>query len=178
MSKIVINNLLDLVSQIHSKYDEISRITGRNFNMFDILGLSKNEVRLHSNIIAELLSPTGSHGQGTLYLNLFLNVLNEKKKSNQNGNDNSVVSLDTKTTKVSVELHIGKQTEEEGGRLDIICQDRNSNKIIIENKIHAPDQINQLLRYHNYDKNATLIYLNLYGGEPTELSLGNKIKSE
>jgi hypothetical protein len=27
----------------------------------------------------------------------------------------SVVSLDTKTTKVSVELHIGKQTEEEGG---------------------------------------------------------------
>ena len=79
---------------------------------------------------------------------------------------------------MSVELHIGKQTEEEGGRLDIICQDRNSNKIIIENKIHAPDQINQLLRYHNYDKNATLIYLNLYGGEPTELSLGNKIKSE
>lgn len=35
-----------------------------------------------------------------------------------------------------------------------------------------------MLRYHNYDKNATLIYLNLYGGEPTELSLGNKIKSE
>ncbi len=178
MSKIVINNLLDLVSQIHTKYDEISRITGRNFNMFDILGLSKNEVRLHSNIIAQLLSPSGSHGQGTLYLELFLNVLNEKKKSNQNSNDNSIVSLDTKTTKVSVEMHIGKQTEEEGGRLDIICQDRNGKKNIIENKINAPDQPNQLLRYHNYDKNATLIYLNKTGDVPQKLSLGDKDISE
>jgi len=171
------NNLLNQVNQIHSKYDEISRITGRNYNVFDILGLSKNEVRLHSKIIAQLLNPKGSHGQGSMYLELFIQILNNKIILLQNSDTNSgltTLNLDTKTTRVSVEEYIGKQTEDEGGRLDIICQDRYKNRIIIENKIDAPDQEKQLLRYRKYDKNAALVYLNLNGEEPSKLSLGDK----
>lgn len=177
MNKTPVNNLLDLVNQIHAKYVEINRITGFDFNVFDILELSKDEVRLHSNFIAQLLSPIGSHGQGSLYLDLFLRILNDRIISSHKNNNNigqNTVMLDPKTTKVSVELYIGKRTDEEGGRLDIICQDRKNSKIIIENKIDAPDQENQLLRYRKYDKNATLIYLTKFGTEPSNKSLGSK----
>ncbi len=48
--------------------------------------------------------------------------------------------------------------------------------IIIENKIYAGDQENQLRRYYNYAKehfkNYCLIYLTLDGHEPSETSLG------
>lgn len=176
-----INNLLDLVGQIRRKYDEISRITGRDYNIFDILQLSTQEVRLHSNIIAQLLSPKGSHGQGTRYLDLFFKVLKEKLDSNIDSNSkykNTLSNIDSKTVTVEVEKHIGSQTIEEGGRLDIILQDRYGNTIIIENKIYASDQRNQLLRYHNYNKNAVLVYLTLWGDEPTEESLGGKTIEE
>jgi len=178
MSTVSVNSLLDVVGQVQIKYDEINRITGRNYNVFDILGLSTNEVRLHSSFIAQLLSPSGKHGQGAVYLELFLNLLNDKIKSDENSNTQLSLVLDVKTTKVFVEMHVGKQTEEEGGRLDIICQDRDNHCLIIENKIHAPDQENQLLRYHNFDKNATLVYLNLFGDEPSQSSVGNKDHAE
>lgn len=178
MNNTSINNLLDIINHIKGKYDEISRITGRNFNMFEILGLTKNEVRLHSNFIAYLLNPNASHGQGTIYLDLFLKMISNKIKSPQTKNDAIEIKLDSKSTRVSVEYYIGKKTDEEGGRIDIICIDRNNNMIIIENKIHAPDQKNQLSRYNNYNKNAVLIYLDLFGNNPTNDSLGDKEISE
>ena len=178
MNNTSINNLLDIINHIKGKYDEISRITGRNFNMFEILGLTKNEVRLHSNFIAYLLNPNASHGQGTIYLDLFLKMISNKIKLTQTKNDTIEIKLDSKSTRVSVEYYIGKKTDEEGGRIDIICIDRNNNMIIIENKIHAPDQKNQISRYNNYNKNAILIYLDLFGNNPTKDSLGDKEISE
>lgn len=177
MSHSTVSNLLDVVNLVDLKYNELNQITGRNYNVFEILGLTTNEVRLHSSFIAQLLSPNGKHGQNSTYLDLFLTLLNDKIKSNE-FNNLSIVFLDVKTTKVTVELHIGKQSENEGGRLDIILQDRNNNCLIIENKIHAPDQEHQLLRYHNYNKNATLVYLNLFGDTPSKKSVGCKDQAE
>lgn len=63
--------------------------------------------------------------------------------------------------------YIGKKTDGDGGRIDIIVTDGNGNAVIIENKIYAADQDKQMVRYHNYAKhnfNAhNLFYLSLYG---------------
>lgn len=47
-----------------------------------------------------------------------------------------------------------------------------NNHLIIENKIYAGDQKNQLLRYHNFKPEANMIYLTLFGSEPSKESLG------
>jgi len=56
-------SLLNQVSSIVTQYDKIARITGENFNVFNVLKLSTSEVRTHSALLAELLNPEGSHGQ-------------------------------------------------------------------------------------------------------------------
>ncbi|MBX0332941.1 PD-(D/E)XK nuclease family protein [Pontibacter sp. HSC-14F20] len=66
-------NLLDNVGAIHHKYQKLEKQEG--FNIFSVLRSHSDEVRVHSRFIAELLNPKGSHGQGTLFLNLFLNEL-------------------------------------------------------------------------------------------------------
>ena len=53
------------------KQTEISR-RGENFNVFNVLGLWSEEVRLHSAMLAELLNPEGSHGCGEAFLKLFI----------------------------------------------------------------------------------------------------------
>ena len=50
-----INSLLQQVSIIQRKYDEIAKITGGNFNIFSIMRAESDEVRTHSRIIAEFL---------------------------------------------------------------------------------------------------------------------------
>ena len=39
--------------------------SGETFNVFEVLRLQRNEVRLHSSFIAALLDPQGSHGLKT-----------------------------------------------------------------------------------------------------------------
>lgn len=88
--------------------------------------------------------------------------------------------LDTKEATVETEYSIGYKNNDstEGGRIDIFVYDNKKNAIIIENKIYAGDQKNQLLRYYNYAfKNKfkfNIIYLTLYGDAASEDSVGNK----
>ena len=67
-----IENLLSQVSSITQKYDEIAYATGEKFNIFSVLKLETDEVRLHSRLIGELLNPRGNHGQEELFLKLFI----------------------------------------------------------------------------------------------------------
>lgn len=67
-----IEHLITEVRFIREKADEISKIKGENFNLFNILDRQTDEVKTHSAIIAELLDPKGSHGMGTEFLSLFL----------------------------------------------------------------------------------------------------------
>ena len=41
------------------------------FNLFHLLGVAKAEVTTHTALLANLLNPAGSHGQGTLFLETF-----------------------------------------------------------------------------------------------------------
>ena len=47
---------------------EESRYTAADFNIFRLLGVARAEVTTHSAMLAELLNPDGSHGQGDRFL--------------------------------------------------------------------------------------------------------------
>ena len=166
----VLQKLLSNVSKfyIESRKVETERWErGESFNIFNTLGLKSEEVRLHSAFIGELLNPNGSHGASSLFLKAFLQVI---------GIDEDYINCEACSANI-LERVIGTVTETEGGRIDVIVEDGN-HAVIIENKIYAADQCNQLLRYHNYgDKNFPagykLLYLTLYGHEPSDCSIGD-----
>jgi len=137
----------------------LARATGEHFNIFQILGIGRREVTTHSPMLAELLNPKGQHGQGPTFLRLFL------AQFDIHGFD---VESDKATMKM--EYHIGLVTEKSGGRIDIVVKDGNGATILIENKIGAGDQDNQMKRYREFDKRAHLFYLTLDGHKPSNLS--------
>jgi len=158
-----IQNLLQQVSAINKKYEEMARISGANYNVFEILKLSTNEVRTHSAFIGELLNPKGSHGQKDKYLKLFIEELGIKNFSTENAT-------------IELEKFIGYIPEDynKGGYIDIFIFDREKHVIAIENKIFAGDQKNQLKRYYKYCKESTknfhLFYLTLEGNDASDFS--------
>jgi hypothetical protein len=159
-----IQNFLTQISTIKKKYEEIAERTGENFNIFKVLKVTANEVRTHSAFVAELLNPKGSHGQKAIFLKLFVEQLSLKE-------------FDSESATVKVEKYIGLISNDgkEGGFIDIIITDKNKKAIIIENKLYAVDQRNQLLRYYNYGVKEykdrfKLLYLTLDGKEPSDLS--------
>lgn len=153
---------------------------GENYNIFNDLGFMSDEVHLHSMFLANLLNPKGSHGQRGKFLEAFLKML---QKSFPAISADSL-ELDTAVASVEVEKYIGRQTDSEGGRIDIYLTD-GKHSIIIENKIYAVDQRHQMLRYWNYgmsqkgddtEKSFVLIYLTLEGCSPSKESLGEDLK--
>lgn len=147
--------------------DRLDRIKhGDFFNVFNTIGLRTEEVRLHSAFIAELLNPKGKHGLSTLFLQAFLTRLELP------------CDFVNDAKGIITERYIGPKTKTNGGRIDIIIENGN-HAVIIENKIYADDQENQLLRYNNYGKKYfkdgfVLVYLTIDGDDPDEKSLGKK----
>ncbi len=139
---------------------------GEFFNVFNTIGLRTEEVRLHSAFIAELMNPKGSHGLSYRFLQAFLEVIDLP---------NDYIDYHRCSQNI-VERVIGPVTDKEGGRIDIIIEDGN-HAVIIENKIYAGDQTNQMLRYNNYGRKNfpegyKLVYLTLDGHYPDNCSLG------
>lgn len=165
-----INHLISKVSIISTKYQDIAKITGENFNIFSVMNMEKNEVKTHSAIIGELLNPNGKHGQGSVFLKLFFEEIEELK---------NIRNFNFKNAKVSVEEFIGRKNENEdfSGFIDIVIKD-SSNIIVIENKIDAKDQLEQLKRYKNHYPTCILLYLNLEGEPPTIDSTVDLIKDK
>ena len=172
-----LSQLLQDVSKIvveEKTLQEEKRKRGDNFNVFSVLGLQTSEVRLHSALIAELLSPDGGHGLGDKFMKAFLDVLNKHYEE--------PFCFDTESAKVIVEHNIGSISDnyESGGRIDLFIQDKNGQTIIIENKIYAGDQYRQMFRYNKYakeelklkDDQVKLLYLTLDRDDPSDDSLG------
>ena len=160
----IYQDLLKKTSDIIKEHEKIAKLTGENFNVFKILGVESKEVKTHSAFIAELLNPEGSHNQNEIFLKLFIDQLGVKNFKYQNAS-------------VEVEKNIGyvSDDKEEGGYIDIIITNTEKQAIIIENKIYAGDQENQLKRYYtygnkNFNNNFHLIYLTLDGASASEFS--------
>lgn len=151
--------LLAHVRELIGHRRELLRATGEHFNIFQILGVGHYEVSTHSAMLCNLLSPSGSHGQGAAFLKCFIAVL---------GLDGA---FDADSACVKPEASIGRRTDTAGGRLDILITDKAGGKIAIENKIHADEQDNWVRRYLNgLRPNGQLIYLTLDGSNPKQMA--------
>lgn len=141
---------------------------GECYNVFNVLGVDNQELS-HSAFLAALLNPHGSHGMQDAFLKAFIDTIAHGGTKHE---------LDTAHAKVYTEYNIGNINDTTGGRIDILITDRSDtgsgkgHAIIIENKIWAADQPNQLVRYHNFAPKATLLYLTLNGDESSDLSRG------
>jgi hypothetical protein len=168
-----IKNLLQQVSIIQKKYDDLAEYSGEHYNVFDILGVRSDELS-HSAILTNLLDAKGRHGQKDIFLELFIKQIKPLlEKSRYSEHINSFV---TKEATAKKEIHIGgvKHETAEGGRVDIVVSSGNKH-LVIENKIYAGDQDQQLLRYDNHYKNDPIIYLTRLGSEPSPASKGDLV---
>lgn len=141
--------LLEHLQGVIKFESERKKITAEDFNIFNILGISHMEVSTHSRFISNLLDPCGSHYQGNIFLELFMRKIGIE---------------DFNYADASIEV---EKSENKYGRFDIFITDDKNWTIIIENKIHAELQEEQLGRYIEYlketskTKNKKLLYLTL-----------------
>lgn len=150
-------NLVVLAKQYKNMLDKPSP-----YNLFSVLRSKSDEVRLHSRFLADLLNPKGQHGLKEQPLKLFLrNVLQI-----------SVVDED-----YSFEAFV------EYKNIDIFLFNRKTKQaIVIENKIYAVDQNQQLLRYYLTTRNEgfktiSILYLTLFGSDPHNSSIQGELGS-
>ncbi len=167
----VYNNLFQALEKIDQASTEEASNTKYGFNVFSILRRDDEEVGLHSKFLAELLSPTGSHGMDA-FQKLFIDQVVNVAVGNQ----------DWERLPLCPNQNYMCQTEvaiKNSGRIDIILKNH-ENIIVIENKIHASDQEKQLQRYYEAyknigykPKNIYILYLNKYGDPVGAYGKGN-----
>lgn len=160
-----IQNLLTQISTLVKKNNEILDASGSRFNMFKVLGVDHYE-NIHSSIFCEFLNPKGSHGLKDQFLVAFINQI----LKTDNDFKDFVLLFKTESSIAMTEYPT------QHGRIDILIEDNKGHAIIIENKIYASDQWEQLKRYNQFaiDKyhegNYQIFYLTLYGTEASENS--------
>jgi len=169
----LIENLFNAVSILLEKEKEEEIKKGEKFNVFSILKMEFKENDTHSAFLGELLNPNGNHLKGSLFLKLFLDEI-------------GATNIDAESVEVVLEKYIGpvffdekNPLDSRGGRIDIYLEDANRNSISIENKINAPEQKLQVVRYYNFNKIANKVYyLTLNGEHPSEFSTNHLISNE
>lgn len=134
----------------------LHRNSGEKFNVFRVLKIQRYETRTHSPMLRELLDPRGVHGQGSMFLKLFMTEC---------GVPESAFQVEGAT--VSEEYYIGPKTQNSGGRMDLLLRDRRGKMLGIENKIDAGDEENQVERYRHFLGRGELLYLTLNGRVPS-----------
>lgn len=153
-----VQRLLQEINEIRIHHEAMIEATGGRFNIFKIVGVNHYE-NTHSAIIAEFLNPEGTHGLKSKLLECFIETLNGKFM---------IQSFNFEKARVRTE-HF---TDE--GRLDILIEDNKNKAIIIENKINASDQSEQLKRYdkyaQTYQNGYQILYLTLLGKNATNQS--------
>ena len=114
------------------------------FNLFRALRVERREVRTHSAFLAELFRPNGTHAQGTLFLEGFLQHCLRK------GDEfNHFPRIEFPTGAASWEVDCEKSIPD--GQLDIVVWSLQSRFLmVIENKIDAAEQKDQIGRYQDW----------------------------
>jgi len=105
-------------------YEVLKKNSGVGFNLLKMFYIGETQ---HSYLLANLLNKDGSHGQGHLFLNAFLDKIGITRERND---ENWIVTAET-------------------GRIDILLRRVYPHSVVIvENKSnYAVDQENQLYRY-------------------------------
>jgi hypothetical protein len=112
------------------------------YNIFRVLPIERREAVLHSPMLAHLLDPTASHGQGCLFLRAFFQVAHMNARLPP-----PAEPLDASQWSVRKEVYIGN------GSLDLLIEcPMQKYVLVIENKIDAAEQHTQLSRYYRWLK--------------------------
>ncbi len=151
-----INDFRLLLAEAGRLYEKHETGRPKPFNVFSVLRSTHDEVNLHSRFLHALLSYRNPHAATRDNLEDFLCAV-------------GIDGLDEDHAIV----------ERERDNVDILIRDpRAKQSVVIENKIWAADQPEQLLRYAEDQlkagyKKAHLLYLTLDGHEPEEHSKGD-----
>lgn len=114
--------------------------TAPEFNIFRTLRLAHKEVITHSPLLASLFNPDGTHAQGSLFLQSLFDHLKAEK---------GISDLPTVTPEQYWVISTEQVTDY--GNLDIVgWSSHESVRFVIENKIGAGDQPDQLPRYWSW----------------------------
>ena len=171
MQEITVKDIKELLEKVEKWTNamEVRRRDGHEFNVFHLCSVDHYE-NAHSRIITEFLNPRASHGMGSVFLQYFLKCPNVLEHINQKGFplEDGLGSLDSAMVETEETFH--------DGRCDITIHWRGW-CIVIENKIYAVDQPEQLKRYNqaivrNGEK-PILLYLTLDGHSASAESSGD-----
>lgn len=157
------SNLTHRISTARRVERELDRRLARRFNVLDYL--QTDELGL-SKIIADLLDPEATHGQGSIFLARFFSIFSLDFANS--------LSLDRSHISVEVEKEISEQR-----RIDVfvqIMEGESVHVLAIENKPFAGDQPRQVHDYLHYLRDRcgnqfSLIYLSPRGEGPSEESV-------
>jgi hypothetical protein len=153
--------LLDGVADIIKRNEAPWQNTGEKYNLFKVARIVRKELII-CRVLADLMDPRGKHGQGSLYLKLFWEIVLSRLPIRP--------ALSIEHTRVTTE-----DATEKNRRIDITLDDRRV-FVPIEVKIGARDQPNQLADYFkcaqtkNRNGHIPALYLTIDGREPTDLS--------
>ena len=142
------------------------RKTAPRFSVFESFGVTRSESVL-STLLTFLLNPTERHDQGDFFLTTFLKFLdgNFERDSTQRANVRSEADL------------------KPYGRVDILIRLTNSQIILIENKVDAPEGTCQIGGYQKWLRaqrapdgfSHQLVFLTRKGSQPTSTDRSEEV---
>lgn len=162
-------NLVNFLNDFEFRYKILRQLRKQtdpflspDFNIFHFIEPDENKI---SDIMVTLLNPYGSHGQGDIYLKLFLEQLSNLPASFK------IEQILSKYSDIEREVYT-----KHGRRIDILISFKNYFVIAIENKPNKPwtkDQEGQIKDYicHIGNDPFFFIYLPPFGEEPNENSI-------
>ncbi|EAK0810922.1 hypothetical protein A0Y63_00785 [Campylobacter lari] len=167
-------NFIEELLSVNDKFEENTKKGMSDINIFEALGVEYKE-NYHSKFIAYLFDPHGDHYQ-EFFANEFLKKLGRYTKT---GKFKNLTAHDIE--RVETEACV-----KDNRRIDILISLKDKRYIIIENKLYAKDQPNQLKDYIKYirekgkniddfHENILTIYLHKNEeAEPSKYSLGTR----
>jgi len=148
--------LLSKIGLIRKGFSADTPLT--EYNIFNVLEVNAKEV-IMCRFLADLLNPEGQHGCGILFLKSFLEDILKK---------HCMSEILLSHTDVIKEFAIDNDR-----RIDIVI--KNACFVIpMEVKIYAGEQEGQCFDYHEYAKNAPMVYLTRFGEAPSVYSRKRK----
>lgn len=146
------SKMLEIYSEIKEKTADLQLRAAPQYNIFQILGLQRSEVRTHSAFLRDLLSPTGNHGQGLLFLQSFLeNCLRTFP--------DTFPSLPEFTIENASNWLVSSEEHTHLGRMDIVIQNPQEGFLcVVENKVDATEGWAQLERYGRWMREHHDVY--------------------
>ncbi|WP_279176713.1 PD-(D/E)XK nuclease family protein [Campylobacter insulaenigrae] len=167
-------NFIEELLRVNDKFEDNTKKGMSDINIFEALGVEYKE-NYHSKFIAYLINPHDDHYQ-ELFANEFLKKLEKYTKAKKFKN----------LTAYDIESVETEACVKDNRRIDILISLKDKRYIIIENKLNAKDQPNQLKDYvkhikekgkniDDFHENILTIYLHKNEDtEPSKYSLGTK----